>query len=50
MLITLSRRVKENGRETVEVRENGVLKSKTVDGVPQLTSGDGGGERKRLKR
>lgn len=28
-------RVTENGRETVMSYENGVLKSKTVNGVPQ---------------
>ena len=40
-------RVNENGIETVEVRENGNLTSRTIDGVPQLTSG--GGNRKRVK-
>lgn len=28
-------RITENGRETVMSYENGVLKSKTVNGVPQ---------------
>lgn len=41
-------RVRENGIETVEVRENGSLVSKTVDGVPQLTAE--GGPAKRIKQ
>ena len=40
-------RVKENGKETVEVRENGKLISRTVDGVPQLTNEES--EKKRLR-
>eukprot|EP00112_Aurelia_sp_Birch-Aquarium-sp1_P001382 Seg1147.9 transcript_id=Seg1147.9/GoldUCD/mRNA.D3Y31 product="DnaJ subfamily B member 6-B" protein_id=Seg1147.9/GoldUCD/D3Y31 len=42
-----TKKVVENGKETIEVRENGVLKSRTVDGTPQLTND--GGERRKIK-
>jgi len=43
-----TKKVVENGQETVEVYENNVLQSRSVNGVPQLTNG-GSGHRKRLK-
>lgn len=44
-----TKKVVENGKETVEVYENDVLTKRTVDGVPQLTGGDSG-SRGRLTR
>jgi len=38
----------ENGKETVEVYENNVLTSKHVNGVQQLTNGDGGGKKYKI--
>lgn len=35
----VTKKVVENGTETVEVYENNVLTKRTVDGVPQLTAG-----------
>ena len=37
----VTKKVVENGTETVEVYENNVLTKKTVNGVPQLTGGAG---------
>lgn len=36
----VTKKVNENGQETVEVYENNVLKSKSVNGVQQLTNGN----------
>ena len=45
-----TKKVSENGNETVEVYEDNVLVSKTVNGTPQLTNGgDGGGKRYKIK-
>jgi len=45
-----TKKVVENGEETVEVYENNVLQSRSVNGVQQLTNGDGGGGgRKKIK-
>lgn len=35
----MTKKVVENGKETVEIYENDKLKSRTVDGVAQLTNG-----------
>lgn len=45
-----TKKVVENGKETVEVYENDVLTKRTVDGVPQLTGGDSHGSRGKLTR
>ena len=34
-----TKKVVENGKETIEIYENNKLVKKTVDGVPQLTNG-----------
>ena len=42
-----TKKVVENGEETVEIYENNVLTSRSVNGVPQLTSG--GSEKLKIK-
>ena len=44
-----TKKVMENGVETVTTYENGVLKSHTVNGVAQALEGGGGSPRHRLQ-